>query len=728
MSEAPTVRHRRPLAALIVMVCALLFWMATERTPIEKVWADEGTYLAMTESLARDFDLRFDERDLERIEERHGGRTHVILQRTPRGIAYSKPLVYPIAAAPFYAVAGERGLVLLNVVAFAGALFLALLHLQALARRDGTDPARSEWTLATWALASSVVPYLFWRMPDLLGSALTLAGLSLALAPGRGLGRGILGAKAAPWIGTAILALSIPMRLSNGALALVPALEALLRKRPGLAILRGATTAAVAGAVALVSLAMIGSPDPYRAARTTFLPESGYPAGPEAEVALERFSYAPAAHVKGVSEDRRKVGYAGLYYLVGRHSGLLFYFPAALLFTVAACRRFDATSLACAGAALVSVAFFVAWKPENFFGGETFIGNRYFLPIYPLALFILPRLPRPRLLMAVWVLAGLAYASAATSIARAPASEAAFGRPPAQALAFDRGNQSHAHAGIFRLLPYESTAQSLAGRRDRYWARHFVRFVDPYARVEAKHFDLVAGMPATEVLIAHWQPPRPLRLEVRTDAAEAVLEVTDWRGRRRYQVGRNLGEVVGVEVPTAPPWRVHGFWFESTVYQARTLRLRLKAPAGSRAQVLYLGDPVEHERAFAYTRLEAEIPRTVEPDSPGALRFRVRNDAPVMWEKDDVVAITVRLRLDAVGGRARGDAPVLELAYPLPQRLGPGEETDLELPVRWPRRPGRYEVTVDLVQEHVAWFEDRVGEPLAMAPIDVGTPTAETGP
>ncbi|MEO1088619.1 MAG: hypothetical protein AAFY88_30665, partial [Acidobacteriota bacterium] len=358
-------------------------------------------------------------------------------------------------------------------------------------------------------------------------------------------------------------------------MALVPALEALLRRRPGLAALRGLTTAAVAGAVALTSYGMIGSLDPYRAARTTFIPESGYPAGEQAEVALERFSYAPAAHVKGVSEDRRKVGYAAIYYFLGRHSGLLFYFPAAILFTLAACRRFDATTVACGAAALVSVLFFIAWKPENFFGGETFIGNRYFLPIYPLALFMLPRLPSPRVLTAVWALAGLAYASAAVSIGRAPALEEAFDRPPAQVLALDRGNQSHAQAGVFRLLPYESTAQSIAGRQDRYWARHFVRFTDPYARVDFQHFELVAGLPAAEVLVAHWQPPRPLRFEVRTDAPEAELEVTDWRGSRRYRVGRRLGEVVGIEIPTAPPWRVHGFWFESTLYQARTLRLRL---------------------------------------------------------------------------------------------------------------------------------------------------------
>ncbi|MEM8997389.1 MAG: hypothetical protein AAGF23_21575, partial [Acidobacteriota bacterium] len=356
---------------------------------------------------------------------------------------------------------------------------------------------------------------------------------------------------------------------------------------------------------------------------------------------------------------------------------------------------------------------------ENFFGGETFIGNRYFLPIYPLALFVLPRLPSPRLLAAVWALAGLAYASAAVSIGRAPALADAFDRPPAQVLALDRGNQSHAQAGVFRLLPYESTAQSIAGRQDRYWARHFVRFTDPYARVDFQHFELVAGLPAAELLIAHWQPPRPLRLEVRTDADEAELEVSDWRGSRRYQVGRRLGDVVGVEIPTAAPWRVHGFWFESTLYQARTLRLRLIAPGGSRARLLYLGDPVEHERAFAYTRLGAEIPTEARAGDDGTLRFRVRNDAHVMWERDDVVAITARLRLYPHGGRGRGDVPLVDAAYPLPRRLGPGDEVEIEVPIRWPDRSGRYDVVADLVQEHVAWFEDRLGEPLAAAVVEV---------
>jgi len=194
-----TAPGRRRLAALIVAVLALLFWIAGQRTPVEWVWADEGTYLAMAESVALDFDLRFDERDLARIEQQRDGRTHVILQRAPDGrIAYSKPLVFAFAAAPFYALAGARGLVLLNLLALSGALALALAHLRALARRDDAPELDAEWTLATWLLASALLPYLFWRMPDLLGSALCLAGLSLALAPGRGLERGMLGWRAAP--------------------------------------------------------------------------------------------------------------------------------------------------------------------------------------------------------------------------------------------------------------------------------------------------------------------------------------------------------------------------------------------------------------------------------------------------------------------------------------------------------------------------------------------------
>lgn len=42
----------------------------------------------------------------------------------------------------------------------------------------------------------------------------------------------------------------------------------------------------------------------------------------------------------------------------------------------------------------------------------------------------------------------------------------------------------------------------------------------------------------------------------------------------------------------------------------------------------------------------------------------------------------------------------------LPHDLAPGEAVDLELKLRAPDKPGRYVLELDMVSEHVAWFED----------------------
>ena len=120
--------------------------------------------------------------------------------------------------------------------------------------------------------------------------------------------------------------------------------------------------------------------------------------------------------------------------------------------------------------------------PANYFGGETFLGNRYILAAYPCLLIALPRLPSRRILLTIWALAAVVGGSAL-------ASQLRFG-------ALDATSQAHTSAGIFRLLPYESTASNLDGRRDRYWAGDFVRFVDPFATAEAWSFTLESRRPA----------------------------------------------------------------------------------------------------------------------------------------------------------------------------------------------------------------------------------------
>jgi hypothetical protein len=86
------------------------------------------------------------------------------------------------------------------------------------------------------------------------------------------------------------------------------------------------------------------------------------------------------------------------------------FLPAALFFAAQALRRRSPAGLAALAGFAALALFYLVWMPANFFGGETFLGNRYILAAYPCLLVGLSRLPSRRVLLAIWLLAdGRAY-------------------------------------------------------------------------------------------------------------------------------------------------------------------------------------------------------------------------------------------------------------------------------------------------------------------------------
>lgn len=172
-----TLSRIAPWLVLAAAVAAQLS-LVVVRQSASIVSGDEGTFLAMAESLARDGDLVFGASDRERVEaETRPGRRAVILQKTDR-IAYSKPALYPFIGAPWYLLGGEAGLLMLNVLALAAALALAYLYL----RRVDSRPRRAAWTLVTFAGTGVLLSYAAWTMSDSLQASMALAGLVLCLA------------------------------------------------------------------------------------------------------------------------------------------------------------------------------------------------------------------------------------------------------------------------------------------------------------------------------------------------------------------------------------------------------------------------------------------------------------------------------------------------------------------------------------------------------------------
>ncbi len=727
-------------AALILACCCLvsLLTLAHYRSPLSRVWGDEGTYLAMMESLARDGDLQFDRRDLARTQAAEGGRTHLILQRHGDAVSYSKPVLYAIVAAPFYALFGTQGPILLNALALGFALALAYAYLRRLGN-SGT----AALVLVTFVGGAVLVPYVAWRMTDLFQAALALAGLTLCFTQTcfarTGLARTCLAKtrdaagelsdrkhqlgwidrwicwRYAPIFGIVLLAATASLRPTNGVLVAAPILAAIFERR--LKDVAALTGTAIAGFLIFsgLTVAVTGAPNPYRAVRSSFTPTTGYPAGDDSTAALSRFDTLPSSESTGLKThaDFRRSTYSTFYFFAGRHTGLLVYFPAAVIFLLFALRRSDAIGRANLLALAAALIFFIGWRTNNYFGGDTFIGNRYFPSIYPLLLFALPRLPGTRWLAAAWVLAGLAYGSAMVSVTR-------FHE-------LDASSQSHTRAGIFRLLPYESTSIDIVGRRDRYWAGHFVRFVDPFLEVGQWHAELYAGRPPAELLVAHWRPLDKLRLFIETSAPEAVLEFRDYGRTVTFPVGTEVADVirgplgVQVDLKTSRPWRLHQYWWDAhTQYLTHSLRLRLLLPQGgpATAVVRYFGDPQLLDQSFAYERLAHGIPDRVTAGITSQAAITLRNTSSLTWEAQDVVPVRARYQLFDGDGSLINESGRIEL----PQRVEPYDTVVLPFDVTWPTEPGPYLLKVDLVLEHVAWFEERVGSPVLATVVDVTSP------
>ncbi len=718
---SPIMTHGRAAALLAIVTTIVLACMLPGRTPLAQIWADEGTYLAMAHSLVQDRDLRFDARDRSRLlagQAEHGeGSATVILQQTAAGNAsYSKPVLFPLAAAPLVALFGDAGIVVLNGLLLALALTLAFAYL-----RTRAPDGHAGLVLVTFVGAGVVIPYVFWRMSDIMQLCLALIGLVLTLSGARADDASrpasrLLRFPGGPLVGAALLGLSVLMRPSNAAIAAIPVLTAALQRRGRRAtVLLIATLAPWLLGLALTA-AMTGNVNPYRAVRSSFTPTTGYPVGASAP-AQAQFDRDPATHHTAL---KPKAGvdrtlFAAVYFWVGRHSGLLFYFPAAIALGLAALRRPDAPGVASLLGFASAMLFFILWMPWNYFGGHTFIGNRYLLAAYPALLVAPRRLPGVRLLALTWLVAAVSYGSAALSISRTHE--------------IDATSQSHANAGIFRAAPFESTTVDLA-RHQLYWGDLFVRFVDPFARVRPWHFELTAGVPPAELLVSDWQSPERLRLLVATDAAEAILIATDYRGEWRYPVGasdRQRRDAV-VDLTPSPAWRRHRYWWHPTqLYNTSAIRLQLVTPSGepARAQLRLLGDPERVRESFAYERIAQEVPATVQSDGHSTLRVRVRNTSSQTWHHEGVTPVYCKARLTPRRGPEAGvtwESPAIWLE----ESVASGAVADLAFEMDWPSRPGAYDLELDLVLARIAWFGARTGKPLVRQKVRVLDPSATT--
>lgn len=112
----------------------------------------------------------------------------------------------------------------------------------------------------------------------------------------------------------------------------------------------------------------------------------------------------------------------------------------------------------------------------------------------------------------------------------------------------------------------------------------------------------------------------------------------------------------------------------------------------------------------------AGAPAKLRPGQKETIQVRVKNvsDAPWYARGGEVNTHPDNRFYLAVGNRwLKPDGALvtnMDGRYGLPRDLRPGEEVEVPLQVTAPSAPGEYILDVDLVQEQVAWFNDKGSE------------------
>jgi hypothetical protein len=504
-----------------------------------RFWSDGATYHAMAGSLAFDRDLEFTATDLARVKAVYpGGPQGVFLKRVRDAsgasrLVYAKAAVYPAFAAPLVRLAGtDRGLLLLNALAFVGALWLGYGELR---RRD--DPlSAAAGTLALVALGVGPV-YLLWETPELLNLGLATAGL-VAFRRDR------------PLLSAVLLGLAAYSKPTHLALALPLVLAPLVGSAGGWAsrMVESARRAAVLGAVVAAGFGagfiLTGELNYQGGERKTFYDRYPFEPGVSFDSAgvwmttdhvgplvAGRDAHAQPDRVappRAPAELRRSFLLNLGYFWVGRFAGALPYLPGfvavTLLFLLLGPRERDGwLALRAVAAAWLGTILLI---PDNWYGGGGTIGNRYLLGFVPLGLLLLPR-GRGR---AAAVCAGLVSAVLLAPVLLSPIHHSL--RPG-----------EHATRAAFRVLPAELTMLGDLSvftdvwRKRRPYAGYFLWFLDDGTFGQETSFDeegfWLRGGEEAQVVLQAALPATRLRLRVTAGPAGDIVTVRIGSVRQR---------------------------------------------------------------------------------------------------------------------------------------------------------------------------------------------------
>jgi hypothetical protein len=386
---------------------------------------DEATYVSMALSAAQDGDLAFDRGDLlrfwtvyqrgpEGIFLKRGKEVDVSLQggwpfvrvertREPEGrpLYYGKAFVYPVAVAPLVWIAGLNGMLLFHVLLLVGVFLGGYYFLLA---RSEPLPAL---LLSLAFVGASITPlYAVWLTPEVFNVALVFFAYFLwvykEVAPpaSDGAWARFLRGRGSDLAAAVLIGIAAYSKPTN--LPLVAPLVLLRWWRRDW--VNGFLIGCVCAVVTATSFGLT--------ARTSG--EFNYQGG-DRRTFYGRFPFESATATfetrgVGVATDElredilleRQVFWERtrdnvLYFFVGRHAGLVpYYFPGIVILVLVVWKRREMRvwQVLSLGVLAVTAGVLLLWLPFTWAGGGGPPGNRYFLSLYPVMLFLAPPLRR----------------------------------------------------------------------------------------------------------------------------------------------------------------------------------------------------------------------------------------------------------------------------------------------------------------------------------------------
>ena len=112
--------------------------------------------------------------------------------------------------------------------------------------------------------------------------------------------------------------------------------------------------------------------------------------------------------------------------------------------------------------------------------------------------------------------------------------------------------------------------------------------------------------------------------------------------------------------------------------------------------------------------LREPAPHSVAPGAALAFQLAVTNEGDTLWLTGQTVRAGVVMPAVRVFDGAGALVSEFHGEPMLPRAVAPGETVNLRLEYDAPARPGAYEMKIDLVDQHVCWFEQRGSAPLVV--------------